>query len=210
MSIETVRTILEFVYFGSAPIIAIIAIIGLRQLKIAKETVRISAKREAIALAATQCQVYGTTIIPLHNLLDDAIAKNGITIFKEAEVVVEKDRAKVKFPKGIWHGEQISKIAKELAEVLNSMESFSVYFISGVADEQVAFSTVGATFCFTVRKLLPVILLHVETGHFKNIFSLFLMWNARIERENLLRQKGDLDTKLGQINNKYITPIGTE
>jgi hypothetical protein len=90
------------------------------------------------------------------------------------------------------------------------MEVFSLFFISGVADEGVAFSSVGATFCYEVHKLLPDLVLKSDKDHFKNLIRLFLLWNARMESRKLLEDKYKIESKLNSIDEKTIRPLGTE
>ena len=89
------------------------------------------------------------------------------------------------------------------------MDAFSVYFTTGAADERVAFSSVGSTFCSTTKQLLPGIVPHLESGHFRNLFRLFLIWNGRLVSERLLREKSQIEQRLKKVDNKFISPVGT-
>ena len=85
--------------------------------------------------------------------------------------------------------------------------------IAGTREERVQiprFNHLGSTFCDSARELLPDIVLHSESGHFINLFRLFMLWNSRIESETLLRQKKDLDQRLRTVDNKFIEPFGAK
>jgi hypothetical protein len=43
------------------------------------------------------------------------------------------------------------KICQIVLNALNAMEAFSVYFIKEVADEEIAFSSIGRTFVYSVE-----------------------------------------------------------
>src|SRR5687767_2372265 len=97
----TIRDVMEVVYFGSGIIVAIAALFGLRQLRLAKDAVRaakdqiavgiaavevakrdlqIRSKREAVALAADRCEKFGEHLIPRRNKNMETIAAQGVTL----------------------------------------------------------------------------------------------------------------------------------
>lgn len=207
---ESFRCVLELVYFASGPVIVVLAIIGLKQLKTAKSIARKTAKRESLKLAADQCEYYHRHIIPLQNELFDAIASRGVTFFEKAEVTIRSDAVRVKYSPDDDFFDQIMKVVSELTAALNAMEAFAVFFTSGVADESVAFSSLGRSFCNTTQKLLPKIVFYCQTGHFHNLYHLFLMWNSRLEAGELLREKENIEARLKSVDNKFITPVGTK
>lgn len=113
--IDAIRPILELVYFASGPLTFIVACIALYQLKIARDSARLNAQRDSLRLAASQCDSYQRSIIPLHNSLDDAIKENGIVYFDKAEVDVEGETIRVR--------PNLTK--DELREELNKLKKIS-------------------------------------------------------------------------------------
>ena len=85
---QTLRFILELLYFVSGALIAFFAAIGLRQLTIAKENAKMAAKREAFKLAAEQCAHYFADIMPLLDRLDTEIRNKKVELFSRAQVEV--------------------------------------------------------------------------------------------------------------------------
>ncbi len=210
LTMEQLRDVLELIYFISAPIIAFIAGVALWQIKVTKDTARTNAKRNALSLAAQQCDHYQKYIIPLQNTLDATIEAKSITYLKQSEVIIDGNRIRVKksYPKDIK--DQLNNIGLDLLAVLNSMEAFAMFFTTGSADERIAFSSVGSTFCRVARDLLPEIVPYVDSGHFRNLYQLFLMWNSRIESKKLLHEKEELEQKLRKVDKKFIEPVGTD
>ena len=51
--------------------------------------------------------------------------------------------------------EALRATSKEFMELFNPMDAFALFFLSGVADEQVGFAFTGAWFCDSVRSYLP-------------------------------------------------------
>jgi hypothetical protein len=183
--------------------------VGLRQLTIAKDNAKMNATREAYKLAADQCSYYLEHIIPLQNKLDKLIDDRKIEFFQKAKVTVGKDKIEVRNDSNKEFKEEIEPIAEDLLAVLNRMESFSIFFTSGVASESVAFSSVGATFCNTTISLLPIIARVSSDGNFQNVQKLFFVWHARVQLEKLRLNKEMLEKQLIYIEEKNIRPIGT-
>jgi hypothetical protein len=79
-----------------------------------------------------------------------------------------------------------------------------------VADETVAFSSLGATFCSSVRDLLPFLAATHKDVHFKNLINLFFIWDARFKLKELIKDKQLIDNNLKNYEDRIIKPIGTE
>src|SRR5271157_4228614 len=160
--------VLELIYFACAPMIVIVGCVGLYQLKISRDTARLNARRDSLRFAATQADYYHSHIIPLQNTLDTVIKENEIKLFEKASVDIKDNtiriRPNLESDELIKDLEKIKTISKELTQALNAMEAFAVFFISGVADEAVAFSSVGKTYCGSVLDYLPIIIPISENG----------------------------------------------
>jgi hypothetical protein len=209
-TVNLVHLILEWLFFGSGIALTIVAVIGLRQLTIAKNTARTNAKREAFRLAADQCAYYMEHIIPLNNALDEAVRRHNIVFFDESSVEVDGNRVKLKSTATRADVLAVIRIAVELTALYNALGAFSVYFTSGLADEKVAFSAVGTTFCNGVRNFLPDIVTWTgEQKYNRNIIKLFLLWQGRFDAQKLAAERRKIDEKLDAVKDKFITPIGT-
>lgn len=202
---------LEALYFLSGIGLLIVAVIGLGQLKIARENAKMSAKRESLKLANDQINYYLTEVIRLANVLDFEITKHNIKFFANAVATIKGDSITIKLNSDKEEIQKLRIIAKPLVDTLNAMESFATYFTSKLADEKIAFKAVGKTYCDEVKMLLPnLIAFHTPNGYHKNVLELFLIWNERFEKEKLLEEKEDIEKKLLSVDNKTIKPLGTE
>lgn len=208
----TLRQVLELLYFVTAgPLLTIIVGIGLWQLKIAKDTARLNAKRESYKMAADQCLLYGTTVIPLLDVLDKAIKRNEVELFSKAKTIISGSDIRIQFNAAPTDVAKLSTVIGEFQAALNALDGFSLFFVSGIADEGVAFLSVGPTFCYSVRKLLPMLVLTDQMrDQAKTIIRLFLMWNQRMETQKLKEDKEKIESRLARLDNKVIKPIGTE
>jgi hypothetical protein len=207
---QTVHDILELLYFAAGVALAVVATIGLRQLTIAKNTAQMSALRESFKLAAGQCLFFLHDVVPVLNALDVAIKQNNVDFLGKSRVQVSGDNIRLLTKPSSEFKEQFNLIAHETAAALNVLEGFSVFFISGVASEEVAFASVGDSFCDSVRKLLPIILV-VENGvNYQSILKLFKIWNARLESKNLEMTKAAIEERLNRIDVRPpVKPLGT-
>jgi len=210
------RAIFEFIYFLSGPLLVIIGCIGLTQLNIAKKDITLRCKREAATLATLQCQRYFAEIIPLNDELYISLKKEEI-VLKQIKDIKEFSR-KALFC--AMSKEQINKlitvavkieIADILSKDLNAMESFAVYFVKGVADEDIAFSSVGLTFCNSVERLYPFIcILHGDSlpYYYHNIVMLYQIWSSKAKKYNLENLSNEIKNKLKTMKVDKIDPIG--
>lgn len=104
----------------------------------------------------------------------------------------------------------MEKIASQLTEVCNSLESFATYFISGVADEYVAFNTVGTTFLGSMDDIVPWVIHCRDKGYYKNLVSLYVTWRNRSEASLLRQKKEKLEERLSKIGDKKTFTIGVD
>ena len=203
-----VHFILESLFFVSGIALTIVAGIGLRQLTIAKDIARTDAHRESLKLAADQCLHYMNYIIPAQDALDVAVKSKKIAFFAKSQAEVKDDTVKVTSTATGADKGALETIAKEFLAAFNPTEAFAVFFFAGVANERVAFSAVGTTYCNNVRIYLPLLMI-LRPGAFANTLKLFFLWNSRLESERLRTEREEIDNKLAKIQNKFIKPVGT-
>ncbi|WP_319482473.1 hypothetical protein [uncultured Draconibacterium sp.] len=213
---QTLKDFLEIIYFVSGPIIAFLAFKALGQIKEAKRQVAetresriISSKREAYKIAADKCDYFASKIIPIINNLDKAFKENEFTFFENSIVEMTKDGYSVK--PYFKDKDEIDRVfALPCLELFNRLESFSLFFTSGVAEDNIGYLTIGHTYCNTVRKYLPMIIILSDNKHFANILILYKTWNSRIEKEKLEKEKKRIDDELVKNKDFKIKSIGTE
>jgi hypothetical protein len=201
------RDILELAYFLSGPALVVVAAIGLRQISVSREVARTSAKRDAYRLTAEQCKHYCESVIPLLNQLDVAIREQDLQIFEKSTVEVEGDKIKIlPFTTYEGHAEGMAKIAKEFTAAYNALNAF---FISRLADERLAYSSLATTYCTSVRKLLPVIVPWAVDCEEDNILKLFLLWHNRKESAAAKKEMARLQSEIASKRTIRVPPIGT-
>ena len=113
-----------------------------------------------------------------------------------------------------WYKQWLEHVLKNNPDiqVLNSLEAFATYFTSKMADEEIAFSAVGLTYCNTIEKLFPFIATNISSDHqyYSNIKDLYQIWSKRIKKEKLQNQVKERLTAIDGIEKEKINPIGTK
>lgn len=199
-----VKIWLEIVYFLSGPAVAIIAYFALAQIRIAKtqleeqkKALKITSKRDALRLTAEQVTLYCDKIIPLQNTLDAKLKTEGIDFLEKFEIEFQPESIRVIPLNEDIKSPDFSKFGKEFVDVANAMESFSTYFATGVADERVAYLSLGSTFCNSMKRYAPILIPFSNDGRrFSATLRLYSIWGVRLESENLEKQKAEIDKKL--------------
>ena len=206
--IAIIKPFAELLYFISGIGLAICAYYGLQQITILKNTSSTQAKRDALRLTSEQCSLYFEKIIPLQNEFNEKLKSRNIKYF-EGWTVKVKNGSITASRKSPPNSNGLIDIAADLA-FLNHMEAFAVYFTSRVADEKVAYDTLGKTFLGTTEEVMPWILQCREDGYYKNVVHLFALWSSRSESEKLLAEKNSIEKKLAAAKTSYHAPIGTD
>jgi len=210
---ETTKNILEIIYFISGPVLAFFAFMALRQISETKKSRIISSKREAYKIAADKCEFFSLHIIPLINNLDDVVRERGITLFKKLKIEITSDKIHVeKFLKDNEETDKIFSIIPQFLDLANQLDSISLFFVSGIADENIGYLGIGEIYCETVKKYTPLIVLFTrEVPQDSNsLIDLFTIWNARLEKDRLEKEKKIIDIQLRDIKESSIKTIGTE
>jgi len=212
------KTVLELLYYCSGVVLAFLAAIGLRQISLAKASIRTaaeiaktSAKRDSFKLAAEQCAVYYNDIVPLVNKYDACLEKRGLSAVMEGWLTeINGDRIKIRPKSRVIKERYFKELMEDNTDlpILNALEGVAVLFTSGVASEQVAFSSIGHTFCNVVHQFLPKLILINDGSYFQHVLSLYMLWQKRIERQGLDADRKKMDERLSELEDHGIKPIG--
>lgn len=208
--LSAVRPVVEMLYFASAIALAAFAFKGLEQLKISREIARTNARREAFKLAAEQCRYFAETVVPLSNKRFAECTKLNLASFADPKFeIVNGEIVSHDFSTPSLMAD-FQKCHFEVMSFLNSIEAFSVFFASGVADESVAYRETGTTFCATMKRFMPAVYLYrLHNVRYESTVKLYEIWSARAASEALLKTRESIDTRLTKLKKESIKPIGT-
>jgi hypothetical protein len=236
---QYLRFALELFYFASGVILAVVGVIALYQIMLAKRSIKtandnlklaaealetarsdieLRSKREAVTLAADKCAEFAEHTLDKCNERFKAISDAGVSVEIWPLENTRFDKSSIKDWAAADRWEERLRVAErrdQAAEILNLLESFAMYFAKGAADEQVAYSAVGALFRDFVNRLAPhLILLRIKetdivSGPFQNVVTLYEVWDSRSRKQELETNAMRISSELSRIHTSDITPIGT-
>lgn len=208
---EYIRAAFEIAYFGAGIAIALFAYKGLAQIKLTKDIATSNAKREAFKLAVEQCRFFAEQVVPARAKIVETARTKGFVFGRAATFeILEGEITKLETPGRDINAEGAA-LELELVLYLNRLEAFAMTFISGVADEMVAYRETAAGFCQLVKEAVPFIYAFRQRGiRYESTIRLSEMWNNRLQSEALTKQKAQIEKHLQGIKPATIKPLGIE
>lgn len=220
-----VRDWLEVLYFISGIIMMILFAFGLWQLKLAKDQIALAkdqletskdifktqSKRSAVEAAVIECRRYSETIIQDCVELDKYCKDNNITLFDDA--VFEKTEEGFNIDTKNVKKDDIDKLfgaGDIINRYMNGLESYALFFLSGIADEDIAFHTNAKTFIESAErgfKIFPFT--NIEQDDAEPIKALYFRWHKKLEAKRLRIEQKNIERKLSGYKDNKIKPIGT-
>lgn len=226
------RNALEVLYFLSGIILALASgfvafqvyiakgsfDVAIKAFNLAKTDSNVRLRREAIVIAANRCEQYAKEILPLLGRNVDDIGTLGISnnVWKLENNFLDESSIKDWNAANEWLSKlRQSEISNETVRLLNILESFAIYFVKGAADEQVAYPSIGISFCEHIDGFAPYLILLRQqkipgqtSGPFQNIATLYKIWSDRISKEALQIESNKISEKMSRIPSSGIPPVG--
>lgn len=189
--IESVRPLLEILYFASGILLALGLGFAYGQLRVLKQDLRTRNVRSAREKALEACDRYFEKYVGLAN-----------TYLKERESLEAYEGAIGDFSKGSISDEWMPHALNRFrvfswTSALNQLESIAAYFCTEVADEQSAYPIIGRSFVKTVELHYDLIALSrpsPASPYYASTVRLYGTWKARLQHDEL-DHKRDLVTR---------------
>jgi len=180
----------------------VVAIIGLKQISLARQAANLNATRDALKVSAEQCRHYANRIIPLADTLSSR--RKEFSFFdcfsfsvKQSRILLEKNRD-IK-PADVQQLD--TAYYSEFAPLFNEVESFCQYLTSGLADEKDAYLCLGDAFLSMISPYIPLLVLRAQEGHkWCNTLAIFVTWYNRQKRESIEREKHAISEKSDSLD----------
>lgn len=189
-----VRAILEILYFVSGVGILIVASLGLRQvrvglqqLKLTKDLADASNRRESVKLAAQQSRYFAEFVIPAFAEMIELYRKQNLT-FIDAHLNRQPPAYLLKDGKFVSTNfdaqlikDEIPRLDNAIVTYLNAAESFAIPFAAGVASDEIGFQETSAAFCFGMNWCMPALFFYCQTQGvgYPSALTLYNIWNDR-------------------------------
>jgi hypothetical protein len=223
-----IKEILDYLYLISGPILAIVSILALKQLsiaktqlEIAKNSIEISSQRDAAVFTAKQCEYFATEIIKdsvritaifeSKDIVECSLANDSTNIFEtDYNSWLTKNRKKFL--------EDDSNIYREITEAINKLEAFAVYFIHGICDTKIAYLPVAEAYITIVKMYCPFICMVRSRSRngYSDIIELYKIWENELKKDELNFKKVQLQKQITETEEQVSSvkdiskkPIGT-
>lgn len=203
--ITNIKPYLEALNLLSGIVVAIAAIIALRQIRLMKSDMLARSERAAKEKALEAAFEYAR--------VSDLLI-NSLSSFPD-EVPQSYDG-----PIGDFSIKSIPKEKVEIAEEryalqvvthpLNLLDGIAASFITGVADEKTSFPIFGGAFCAAIASQYDVICVaraKFSYNPLSNLVSLYQIWSARLSKIDLEKAKENLERQIENLPDKEIPPL---
>jgi hypothetical protein len=206
---ETVTTVLELIYYASGALVAVAAILGLRQIGILKKDIRIRNERAAKEKAIEFSSRYLTSYVELDGKWTEKKSANKIPRYNG--------------PVGNFSPSSIPGSLRDIAAkrfqctewlpAMNELSAIASAFVHGVADEGVGFEIIGRTFCSSVESdydILAIARSEPVHSYYESVVRLYETWKPRLNSAELHHVQDMVGRALANTISTKIDPIGTK
>ena len=167
-----------------------------KQLQRQKDEFELNSQRDSLKITIEQIRYYSTVVIPLYNSVDEKIKNASIAYFEKNTFFLKgKEVCSDTFIVDKLDADKIKKLLDDLGSIANRIEDFSIYLISGVANQEFAFKAMSDIFCSEVERLFPFYAL-AESKGISATLELYQIWKERMKRIDLENEKNKIEEQL--------------
>jgi len=203
--LTTARPYLEMIYFLSGLVIAVAAVIALRQLRLMKLDLLGRSERAAKEKAIEAAFEYTKTLERIAVQLGDL--PQGVPHYYKGAV---GDFTANSIPTDLREAANKRHLSGKVWRSLDALDGIAAMFVTGVADEQTAFPIFGGAFCGTVAGQYDVICLATASKSFApyaSLIELYQIWSRRLSKMDLAKAREALEKEMSAIPDKEIPPL---
>lgn len=199
MTFESFRSYIEIAYFASGIILGLAGIIGLRQLSLMKFDISTRCRRETMDNSIKIVDRYLDKFVPEYDAFTKQREKEGIPTYGGTIDNLPPINRK----------ELLQRSAKvEFTTIFNELEIISASVMSGLADDDFVYKSIGRSFCGTIAKNHDILSQCTSGGYYPNTNELFKIWRKRLIKAKLEGKRNECDSILNNINDERIPIIG--
>ena len=210
------RDILELIYFASAPLLVVIACIGLYQIIQTRSIFRTTSQIQASKLACDRIAYFGDNVVPKDSGVMEYARQHSLLNVLSTKVALKGSTAHITyaFPKAQF--DSFRPILSDIIQLMNRLDAYVAPFNTGIADETIAFRSDGRAFCKLFERYLPfmtsladdVDLEKEDSMH--EVFALYLRWKKQLNKQETVSQMELLSKQMAEPNPSPKKPLGTE
>jgi hypothetical protein len=203
MGVHWTITALEILSLVSTPIVAVLAGLALRQIWLTKKLAEISHERETHRLAVEKVIEYADEICPLFDTFREAYYEHSkFPILKSCENKYEihllKNGKGFNFNlKGI---DNLQHLLNEggikdrlILRFCNKLEGFSMWFVSGQADLNVAENPIRHSFLTSMNIVMPFVIANHQVSNKTQYSNMLKLYNVWITQDLVKKSQKDIE-----------------
>jgi hypothetical protein len=209
--IETIRPILEALYFIASICLVTTVIIGIIQLRLLKKDLETKNKRTAIEKSLEYLNFFASHLLPSFNRFQGEFKKEVPEPVNTNNLKSDDFKLNIDdLPKEVI-AELLVKEKLGLTDILNQLEFFSSAMLNGVAEEEMVYKPIANIYFEIIEAEHVLLSIHRSGGTpYENLMVLYDKWKKRKQVEDALLQKQAAELKINQIGDqhKLKPPIG--
>ena len=195
------RQVLEYIYFVTAgPGLLLAAVVGLRSLRLSKQSMELTERRARLTATTRQIEQFAREIAPMVDTFEGYVETNNVQFFKKWNVHLSSEGVAVERTEEITDVTDLVSSIPVFLPVLNALSAWAAYFSTGVADEEVAYKTLGADFIHAAEHFVPAILVLNKQKAHSDLLDLYELWRGRFEQEFLVEDAQQTLARLGELD----------
>ena len=193
--VEGIRPYLEAIYFLSSIVLAVGVIVSFQQLRQIKSSEVSREKRLRSESALKAIERYISSALPKNSAVTN-LDKGKVPKVLERSNIIDFS---IPLCGSNWILDEgyIDYLSLSV-DVCNELEAVASCFVSGVADDDVGFTSIGRSFCFLTEKYSEIIGVSYTDDvhpHYQNVVNLYSDWNARLQAKKLDRDLERMHSK---------------
>jgi hypothetical protein len=210
--VDIVVKVLEGLSYICAIGVLIIAIKGLSQITIARQSLSLGSKRDALRVTDSQVVSFFSVTMPQYDaskitreekdiletlIIDEQGHINFKAIKKENKQKLPDFNLNKKSDRDRYE-HFLRVIFNKKRESFNMVEAFSSSFVSGLADEKSAYATLGKAYCIMIENYENLLSYFGSKGYYKNTLILYRLWNKRLVKEEAEKEVRLLEKNISE------------
>lgn len=207
-----VREFVEIFYLIGGAVVAVAAVLALRQIDLFQKDSLQRAKREAALATVQLCERYACSLLPQMSAILSSCRALKIPLY---DPDLGPNPAEAEKWLAIWKAKKDEDIADKVYDAANHLEAMAMYFVHGIADEQIAYGPIGPSYLTTFTILWPIIYLsrRDDPNLYRNSMELFRIWLLRSTNPQVQKEAAKMNkmakAAAALVNGGGPRPIGT-
>ncbi|MDX2261098.1 MAG: hypothetical protein SFU84_05305 [Gemmatimonadales bacterium] len=175
----------------SAIIVGIAACLGLQSLWLTRRDITLRNERECRSCAIDRCRELAEVLIPLNQTVRAMWAAqqiNPLPLKKKLPLVHQATDATYQVDSVKWVSAMTFEARVESSAFLNKLETWSAYFMHGLADHETGFRPCAAVFTAFVLQYYPYLVAaraDPASGRYPNTVGLYRRWKKKLSEEEI-------------------------